>query len=134
MSVAWVKPPQNPVPVRVLQSYFFQSARHFLKSSLTFSPSLLHSIFIFFCFCMQGHSTLHDALRRRREMSRESTNKEGESSGGGRHVMSRMSLFACLFNPVHPEQGALQVTAKRCPLLSLKPLTPVHPLWREKQR
>lgn len=41
--------------------------------------------------------------------------------------MSRMSLFACLFNPAHPEQGALQVTAQRCPLLSLKPLTPVHP-------
>lgn len=48
VSVAWVKPPQNPVPVRVPQSYFFQSARHFFKSSLTFSPSLLHSIFIFF--------------------------------------------------------------------------------------
>lgn len=93
-----------------------------LSLSLTFSPSLLHSI-----FCMQGHQTPHDALRQGRETrSEESTGWEGEPTGGGR-----------LRNywPVCRSASLIQSTVEgkwaggflgNHPLLLLRLLTPAH--------
>lgn len=84
-----------------------------LSSSLTFSPSLLHSI-----FCMQGHSTPYDALRQGRETSR------GIHQSGGRAKWRRqarkllmMSPLVCLsvslFNPAHPKTRGTSSYCKR---------------------
>lgn len=108
-----------PAPGRLLGSFLpAPKCQAFRPLSLTFVPSLLHSIFYLFCFACRVLSAPCDALRRgggRRA--------EGSTAGGGRagwrpagtYVTEDESvrLSVCLFDPVRFKPGGLQVTAKR---------------------
>lgn len=110
--------------------FFSQSARCFffpvLFLSLTFSPSLLHSI-----FCMQGLSTPLWCFKAGEgdEQRRESRVEEA-----GTYVTDDESigLSVSLILPTFNQRDVKLLQKGHRPLSSLRPLTPVHPLWRER--